>query len=194
MFLTGATSAANVSGMLRGRSIVLIALVLAGLVLASVAPTAAHQRPGALLPDAVSSTVPMLSGATAEDIASSGAFVSTAPASAQLPTAIFAALLVVLLVQRRARRAVVLTLVLLLAVLAFENGLHSVHHGLDERRLASCPLGLASSHLSATPVEDIAAFELILAVVAAAPERTQPDVAVAALAPHQGRAPPSATA
>jgi hypothetical protein len=87
----------------------------------------------------------------------------------------------------------VLTLVLLLAVLAFENGLHSVHHGLDERRLAGCPLGVASSHLSATPVEDIAAAELILAVVASAPELSQPDVDLRALPPQQGRAPPSAT-
>lgn len=170
-------------------------LVLAGLVLASVAPAAAHQKPNALLLDAVSPSVSVLSGATAEDIASSGAFVSVAPVSAQLPTVIFgAALLVALLGYRRARRAVVLTLVVILAVLAFENGLHSVHHGLDERRLASCPLGAASSHLSATPVEDIAAAELILDVVAVAPERSQPDVAVRALSPHQGRAPPSATA
>lgn len=176
----------------RGRSIALLVLVLAGVLFASVGPAAAHQR--SLLPDVVSPSVPVLSGATAEDIASSGAFVAAAPGLAQLPVAIFAAVfLAALLVQRRTRRAIVLTLVVLLAVLAFENGLHSVHHGLDERRLAGCPLGVASSHLSATPVEDIAAAELILAVVASAPELSQPDVDLRALPPQQGRAPPSAT-
>jgi fumarate reductase subunit D len=195
MFLTIATSVANVSAMLRGRSMFPLVLVLAGLVLASVVPAVAHQRPSALLPDAVSAGVSALAGATAEDIASSGAFVAAAPGSAQLPAALFfAAFLVALLVRRRARRAIGLALVVLLAVLAFENGLHSVHHGLDERRLAGCPLGAASSHLSATPVEDIATAELILSVVAAAPERTQPDVDIRALSAHQGRAPPSATA
>jgi hypothetical protein len=180
--------------MLRRRSTVLLLLVLAGVFLGSVAPAAAHQTPSALLPDVVSGGVSVLSGATAEDIASSGAFVAAAPASAQLSVVIFAsALVAALLARRRARRAIVLTLVVLLAVLAFENGLHSVHHGLDERRLAGCPLGAASSHLSATPVEDIAAAELILDVVAAAPERSQPDVDVRALSPHQGRAPPSAS-
>ena len=191
--MTPAVPAANVSSMRRGRSLFLVVFVLAALVLASVAPVAAHQRP--LLLDVGVPSVPVLSGATAWEIASSGAFMAAAPASARLPTLIFAAaLLVALLARRRARRAIVLTLVVLLSVLAFENGLHSVHHGLDERRLASCPVGLASSQLSATPVEDIAAAELILDVVAAAPERSQPDVAVRALSPRQGRAPPSATA
>src|SRR5262245_50396441 len=180
--------------MLRGRSIVLAVLVVTGLALASVAPAAAHQKLNGLLLDAVSPTVSALSSATAEVVASSGALVAAAPAAAELPTVIFAAaLLVALLAPRRARRVIVVTLVVLLSVLAFENGLHSVHHGLDERRLPSCPLAAASSHLSATPVEDIAAAELILDVVAAAPERSQPDVAVRALSPHQGRAPPSAT-
>ena len=193
-FLTTATCADNVSPMPRGRLVVLAGLVLVGLALASVAPAVAHQRPGALLPSIASSSVSVLPGATAEDIASFGAFVAAAPGPAQLAPAIFAtALLVALLVRRRARRAIVLTLVVILAVLAFENGLHSVHHGLDESRLAGCPLALASSHLSATPVEDVAAAELILAVVAAAPEGAQPDVDVRALPPQQGRAPPSAT-
>lgn len=195
MFLTIATWADNVSAMPRGRSIVPVVFVLASLVLASVAPAVAHQRLNSPLSDAVSPSVSVLSGAIAEDIASSGAFVAAAPGSAQPPPLIFvAALVVALLVLRRARRAVVLTLVVLLAVLAFENGLHSVHHGLDEPRLAGCTLGAASSHLSATPVEDIATAELILSIVAAAPERTQPDVDVRALSPHQGRAPPSTTA
>jgi fumarate reductase subunit D len=192
--LTVASRPDNVSAMPRGRLTLLVALVLAGLVLASVAPAAAHQRPSALLPDVVSPTVSVLSGATAEDIASAGAFVAAAPGSPQLAPVIFAAAVVAaLLARRRARRAIVLTIVVLLAVLAFENGLHSVHHGLDERRLAGCPLALASSHLSATPVEDIATAELILSVVAAAPEGAQPDVDLRALPPQQGRAPPSAT-
>jgi hypothetical protein len=102
-------------------------------------------------------------------------------------------LVLALVVRRRSRRLVVVTLVLLLAVLAFENGLHSVHHGLEERLLASCPLAVASAHLSATPAEDNVT-EVILSAVAAAPEHTQPQVSLRALRAHQGRGPPSATA
>src|SRR5262252_1161629 len=101
--------------MLRGRSIVLVPLVLASLVLATVAPASAHQAPRSLLLDAASPSLPVLSGATAEDLASSGAFVAATPSSAQLPTVIFAAaILLALLPRRRARRAIVLTLVVLL--------------------------------------------------------------------------------
>ena len=36
--------------------------------------------------------------------------------------------------RRRPRRTLVLCLALLLTLFAFENALHSVHHGLDDRR------------------------------------------------------------
>lgn len=53
---------------------------------------------------------------------------------------------VLLAVRRpRPRRALVLLLALLLAVLAVENGIHSVHH-LGERA-ASCAMAAAASHL-----------------------------------------------
>ena len=46
----------------------------------------------------------------------------------------------VALAWRRPRRAAALALVLVLAVFAFEDGLHSVHHGLDQTQASSCPV------------------------------------------------------
>src|ERR1700675_3356600 len=57
---------------------------------------------------------------------------SAAPAPPALPWYLPAALvLAALTVWRRPRRVLVLTLALLLCVFAFENALHSVHHGFD---------------------------------------------------------------
>ena len=75
-------------------------------------------------------------------------------------------------------------------MLAFEDGLHSVHHGLDQAQASSCPVAAAGTHLSATPVDAIAPCDVILPVVAL----TVGDVAVAPdprpASPERGRAPP----
>ena len=94
---------------------------------------------------------------------------------------------------RRPRRALVLALVLLLTLFAFENALHSVHHGLDARQ-HECTIAAASANLSAVAVDGVPETATVLIVT----ERTaEPDPAPPAtrlLEPDQGRAPPLPTA
>ena len=90
---------------------------------------------------------------------------------------------------RRPRRAAALALVLLLAVFAFENGLHSVHHGMNQAQASSCPVAAAGAHLSATPV-DGAPCDVVLPVVALAVETSPSDPIAYLASPEQGRAPP----
>jgi len=90
----------------------------------------------------------------------------------------------------RPRRAAALALVLLLAVFAFEDGLHSVHHGLVRAQTSSCQVAAAGAHLHATAVDGAAPREVILPMVALAVE-TSPSDPIAPLASlEQGRAPP----
>src|SRR6516225_5534267 len=59
----------------------------------------------------------------------------------------------------RPRRALALGIVMILAVLAFENGVHSVHHlnqvrHLDDLRSSStCPVAAATAHIAGTLVD-----------------------------------------
>src|SRR5437867_10379088 len=67
------------------------------------------------------------------------------PAAAPEPpellwAAVLACLIAAALGWWRRRPAVALGLVLLLTVVAFEVGLHSVHHGADPRHAATCPV------------------------------------------------------
>ena len=95
---------------------------------------------------------------------------------------------------RRPRRNLALALVLLLAILAFENGLHSVHHLNDQDRGESCAVASASQHVAGTEVEG--------SFTAAAPAPAEPTRVASvrvirsarSLGPHEGRAPPVAPA
>ena len=90
----------------------------------------------------------------------------------------------------RPRRAVVLALVLLLAVFAFEDGLHSVHHGVDQAQASSCQIAAAGAHLHATPVDGVAPCDVILPAVALAVETSPSDPIAHRASPEHGRAPP----
>ena len=92
---------------------------------------------------------------------------------------------------RRPRGAAALALVLLLAVFAFEDGLHSVHHGMNQAQASSCPVAAAGAHLSATPVDGVAPCDVVLPVVALAVETSPPDPIAHLTNPEQGRTPPS---
>ena len=91
---------------------------------------------------------------------------------------------------RRPRRNLALALVLLLAIFAFENGLHSVHHLNDQDRGESCAVASASQHVAGTEVDGVLA--------AAAPAPAEPAMVASvrvirsarSLGPHEGRAPP----
>jgi hypothetical protein len=91
----------------------------------------------------------------------------------------------------RPRRAAAFALVLLLAVFAFEDGLHSVHHGMNQTRASSCPVAAAATHLHATPVDGVAPCDVVLPVVALAVETSPSDPIAYLASPEQGRAPPS---
>ncbi len=86
---------------------------------------------------------------------------------------------------------VALALVLLLTVFAFEDGLHSVHHGLDQAQASSCAVAAVGTHLSATAVDGAAQSDVILPVVALAAEPRPSDPIARFTSPDQGRAPPA---
>src|SRR4029453_9085267 len=60
---------------------------------------------------------------------------------------------------RRPRRALGLALILLLAVFAFERGVHSVHHLSDPARGEHCGVASASQHVSGTEVTAVMVAE-----------------------------------
>jgi hypothetical protein len=97
---------------------------------------------------------------------------------------------VLALIWRRPRSRMAVALALLLAVFAFEDGLHSVHHGFDKFHLASCPTANASAHLSATGVDPVPPCDVILSVVAVAVEPSHAIPCTRPEGPDQGRAPP----
>lgn len=91
---------------------------------------------------------------------------------------------------KRPRRAAGLALVLLLAVFAFEDGLHSVHHGLDQAQASSCAVAAAGANLSATAVDGVASCDVILALVSVTVEASPSDSIASFASSEHGRAPP----
>ncbi|HET8578464.1 MAG TPA: hypothetical protein VFO18_15320, partial [Methylomirabilota bacterium] len=69
------------------------------------------------------------------------AMLSAAPETPGLPwPVVMIALLTLAACWRRPRRALVLALALVLAVFAFQNGLHSAHHAADHHHAVTCPV------------------------------------------------------
>lgn len=160
-------------------SVAMMLVALALLMLAG--PAAAHT--GSLL-DVESAPGPL-------DTAVS--VLSAAPLSPALPWYLPAGLaLIAGLGWRRPRRALVVTLVLLLCVFAFENALHSVHHGIDPKQQAACTVAVASAHLAAVEVDTIAPQSLLLLLAGRAVELAPAHFPARFDSPDQGRAPPSA--
>lgn len=117
-----------------------MALLLALTVLAIAGPAAAHvpaPAPSAAIIEAAPAPaiVPILSATAVAP-----------PLPWYLPGALA---LVALTAWRRPRRAMVVTLAVLLCVFAFENALHSVHHGFDPKQQEECTVAAASAHLAA---------------------------------------------
>jgi hypothetical protein len=92
---------------------------------------------------------------------------------------------------RRPRRVIVFAVVLLLAVFAFEDGLHSVHHLVDRSQLNKCAVAVAAAHLNATAADDGGTVDVVLPVIAVLTEVSQTDPVTSFLSPAQGRAPPT---
>jgi hypothetical protein len=88
------------------------------------------------------------------------------------------------------RRTIAATVALALAVLAFETGLHSVHHLGDARGVEQCSVASVSTHLGGTPAE----APSVVIVTANASQPSQPADPIAPRSqpfrPDAGRAPP----
>ena len=88
-------------------------------------------------------------------------------------------------------RAALLALVLLLSVFAFEEGVHSVHHGFDPAKAASCVVAAVGGHLSATAVDGGAPGDIALGAADAASVPAPAEPTARFTSPDQGRAPPA---
>ncbi len=122
---------------------------------------------------------------------------TAAPTAPALPWYLFATLaaalaLAALTAWRRPRQAVGVTLVLLLCVFAFENAVHSVHHGFDPQQQEACTVAAVSAHLTAVQVDDPGLSSVVLLVVGQAAADPATSTPTRFLSPDQGRAPPSA--
>ena len=122
---------------------------------------------------------------------------SSAPTPPAVPwPAILAAAAALIVAWRRPRRALALAIVLILALFAFENGVHSVHHLNDLRHLddlrsgLTCHVAAASAHLSGTPVDATTPESLVLPAYERLVVQSQRVVDALSLSAHQGRAPP----
>ena len=135
--------------------------------------------------------------ASAPAVAAPTATWSSAPTPPSVPwPAILAAAAALIVAWRRPRRALALAIVLILALFAFENGVHSVHHLSDPRHLEdlrsglTCHVAAATAHLSGTPVDATTPEYLVLPSYERLVVQHQPAVDALSLSAHQGRAPP----
>ena len=175
--------------MLRSRLGLALILVLAALVLlAGAAPSLAHTGSTGGPLDVCSA--PSADGEATSALASPSLTAAPAPPGIPWP-ALAGTFILAALGWRRPRRTLVFAMVLLLAVFAFEDGLHSVHHLLDKPRLAKCTVAAASAHLQATAIDDGGVTDVILPAPAVAMEAGQCAPVARFLRPSQGRAPPT---
>jgi hypothetical protein len=165
----GGVGSCKITGM-RTRSLV---VVLVAVLLACATPSLAHVAVEPAIPTPLPET---------------HALVAAAPAATGAATVLVAVGLVALAAACR-RRALAVVCVALLTFIAFEAGLHSVHH-LADHGDASCVIASASGHAGALLVEriafdrppDIAAPVAITAAVPLTARCSTPDL---------GRAPPT---
>jgi fumarate reductase subunit D len=170
--------------MLRLSRVCLPVLLAALALLSAAAPAAAHPGlaapvpPGAGAPARIEPIVPVLTAASA-----------TPALPWYLPIALALAAAAAWL---RPRRTVVVALVLLLGVFAFENALHSVHHGLDAKQHRECAIASASAHLAAVEVDGATDAVRILLVAERPADSATSGAPTRFPSPVQGRAPPDA--
>ena len=174
------------------RTIVLIGVLLAAVaLLAATGPAMAHSSASiiepvastakASIPSVTPSPVPVVAAA-----ADSSGFTPWIAAGALVLAGVA--------LRRRPHRTLVLCLALLLTLFAFENALHSVHHGLDPKQADACTIAAASAHLSAVAVDGIVATSIVLVAAGHAAEPDPSTLPARWLGPDQGRAPPAPAA
>jgi hypothetical protein len=169
--------------MLRSSRVRLPALLAAVSLLSAAAPAAAH-------PGLAGALTPVASAAARIDVIEP--VLTAAPASPSVPWYLpIALILIVGAAWLRPRRTMALALVLLLGVFAFENGLHSVHHGFDAKQSRECAIAAASAHLAVVEA-DCATDAVSILLVAERPADSVPAAAPSRVpSPAQGRAPPA---
>ena len=177
--------------MLGSRGVALITASLAVLaVLAITVPAGAHSAsPSAA--EVLRGIQPAVASASADPVTSVG------PSAVLLAAIVLGAIGITLGVasaRRHPRRVLVLVLGLLLAIFVFEDGLHSVHHGFDPKQSSECAIAAASAHLSAVSIDGVVEAAVVLIAAAPAVEADPAAPPTRLLEPHQGRAPPLATA
>jgi hypothetical protein len=180
-----------------------VALAVTGALLGPSTVAWAHERPAVATrvtaPDAVPvaavtavSVAPAVLAAQADGVSGARAAVPAMPSpAAGVGTALFLTLLLgaTLLAPRRVRIA---ALVLVLAVIAVEESVHSVHHLADQRAAAHCAVAAASAHVQGATEPDVVPAVWVPiptgGVVGVEPDQ----LGSRSLRPHEGRAPPSA--
>jgi hypothetical protein len=80
---------------------------------------------------------------------------------------------------------------MLLALFAFEDALHSVHHGFDPKQAQTCTIAAASGHVSGVAVDGAVEASVTLPVIGQAVESGLASLPLHRLSPDQGRAPPA---
>jgi hypothetical protein len=141
----------------------------AAMFLAAAAPALAHPGSGM----SVQSSRPIV---TPEPLATSARSLIDAPGPHAMAWAVLTGTLIMAAAARRRRRALVgSALAVLLVVFAFEQALHSAHHGLDTGEAERCVIAAASAHVAGTTVDPVPAMN----VIAPPPEDgdLEPDVA-----------------
>lgn len=173
------------------RTIALLGVLLAAvaLLVTAAVPAMAHSAASAV-PGAAPASGP---GAATPPAAAGASENPPASDSPGLTPLIAAGVLLVagVLLRRFSRRTLVLGLVLLLTLFAFENALHSVHHGFDPKQADGCTVAMASTHLSAVAVDGIGQVPVVLPAVGHAVQPGRSPLPVRWLGPDQGRAPPA---
>jgi hypothetical protein len=183
--------------MSRNRTIALIGVLLAAVALLAVAaPAMAH--PGVPTTPTATPAPPAPEAPTPPAAAAVAPEDPPASDSAGLTPWIAAGVLLLagLLLRRfsrRSRRTLVLCLVLLLTLFAFENALHSVHHGFDPKAAGGCTLAMASTNLAAVTVDGVEQTPIVLAAAGHAVLPGGSPLPARWLGPDQGRAPPART-
>ena len=171
------------------RAIALIfGLLAAAALLVPAAPATAHESAPLLAPAtaALEITVPVAA------IPASASSPDTSEPAGLTPWIVAGALALGGLALRRSpRRAVLIGLMLLLAVFAFEDALHSVHHGLDPKQAQTCTIAAASGHVSGVAVDGAIEASTILVAIGQPVEPDLTPLPLHRLAPDQGRAPPA---
>lgn len=178
------------------RTIALIGVLLAaGALLAAAGPAMAHPSAPIIAPVASTSEAPIPPAIPSPSPAVAAPAESTGSTPGFTPWIVAGALVLAgVALRRRPRRTLVLCLALLLTLFAFENALHSVHHGLDPKQADACTIAAASAHLSAVAVDGIAETSIVLVAAGRAAEPDLSTLPARWLGPDQGRSPPAPAA